>query len=50
MNPASGPNPILLRYFAGEESLEAGDAITLQQLPVGDLAPELRDLRLGHLG
>jgi len=23
MNPASGPNPILLRYFAGEESLEA---------------------------
>jgi hypothetical protein len=23
MNPVSGPNPILLRYFAGEESLEA---------------------------
>jgi hypothetical protein len=23
MNPVSGPNPILIRYFAGEESLEA---------------------------
>ena len=33
-----------------EEPLDSGDAVALQQLPVGDLAPELRDLRLGHQG
>src|SRR5712692_6951859 len=32
-----------------EDSLEPGDAVALQQLPGGDFAPELRDLRLGHL-
>jgi hypothetical protein len=33
-----------------EDPLEPGDTVALQQLPVGDLTSELRDVRLGHPG
>ena len=33
-----------------EDALEPGDAVALEQLPVENLPPELRDLRLGHTG
>jgi hypothetical protein len=33
-----------------EDPLEPGDAVAFQQLPVGDLTSELRDLRLAHPG
>ena len=31
-----------------EEPLKPGDTVALQQLSIGDLASELRDLRLGY--
>src|SRR5712692_11160139 len=50
--PRRGPNPIGEGQRGGEVReaegpLELGDTVTLPQLPGGDLAPELSDLRLG---
>ncbi|MGH7332142.1 MAG: LLM class flavin-dependent oxidoreductase [Candidatus Rokuibacteriota bacterium] len=40
--------PKAMRGRRMDEMLEPGDAVALHKLPVGDLGPELGDLRLGH--
>ena len=50
-----GTNPVGEGQRVGEardveDPLEPGDAVVLQQVPVGDLGPEFRDLRRGHPG